>query len=144
MREKRKKVYNRFQINLIVFYVVSFLLVPIFIVGAYMFDLHDYTSTNKIVLIAAIITLIFFVAGLTILLITRDKYERKLKPRYQREFMIVNVFTAFGIIGIGIFYTYLGGSFFYVPHVIIPFFIGAYSAVFYVGDRFFNVNLFRR
>lgn len=109
-----------------------------------MFDLHDYTSTNKIVLIASIITLIFFVAGLTLLLLTRDKYERKLKPRYQREFMIVNVFSAFGIIGIGIFYTYLGGSFFYVPHVIIPLFIGVYTAVFYVGDRIFNVNLFRR
>lgn len=109
-----------------------------------MFDLHDYTSTNKIVLIAGVITLIFYVVGLVILLVTRDKYERKLKPRYQREFMIINIFAAFGIIGIGIFYTYLGGSFFYVPHVIIPLFIGVYSSVFFVGDRIFNVALFKR
>lgn len=119
-------------------------MVPIFVVIAYMFDLHEYTSTNKIVLIAATITLIFFSIGLTLLLFTRDKYERRLKPLYQREFMIVNVFSAFGIIGIGIFYTYLGGSFFYVPHVIIPLFIGVYTAVFYVGDRVFNVNLFKK
>ena len=141
---KRKRVYNRFQVNLIVFYAMSMLMVPIFIVVAYMFDLHEYTSTNKIVLIAATITLIFFVIGLTLLLLTRDKYERRLKPSYQREFMIVNGFSAFGIIGIGIFYTYLGGSFFYVPHVIIPLFIGVYTAVFYVGDRVFNVNLFKK
>lgn len=141
---KRKKVYNRFQVNLIVFYVVCMLMVPIFIVVSYMFDLHNYTSTNKIVLISSILTLIFFVTGLTLLLLTKDKYERKLKPSYPREFMVVNIFSAFGIIGIGIFYTYLGGSFFYVPHVIIPLFIGVYAAVFYVGDRIFNVNLFRK
>lgn len=141
---KRKRVFNRFQVNLIVFYVASVLMVPIFIVFAYMFDLHNYTSTNKIVLIASIFTLIFYTGGLTLMLLTRDKYERKLKPSYPKEFMIVNVFSGFGIIGIGIFYTYLGGSFFYVPHVIIPLFIGVYTAVFYVGDRVFHVRIIKK
>lgn len=141
---KRKKVYNLFQINLIVFFSMSFLIVPVMIVIAYIFDLHFYTSTNNIVLIADIIALIFFAVGLSLLLITRDKYERKLKPSYQKEFLTLMVFSALGIFGIGILYTYLGGIFFYVPHVIIPLFIGVYLLVFFVGDKYFNVNLFKK
>ena len=141
---KRKKVYNLFQINLIVFFSMSFLIVPVMIVIAFIFDLHFYTSTNNIVLIADITALIFFTVGLTVLLITRDKYERKLKPSYQKEFLILMVFSAVGIFGIGILYTYLGGLFFYVPHVVIPLFIGVYLLVFFVGDKYFNVNLFKK
>ncbi len=141
---KRKKVYNLFQINLIVFCVTSFLIVPIFIVIAYLFDLHKFTSTNTIVLIATILALLFFAVGLTILILTKEKYKRILKPNYQKELIFIVVLSAFGILGIGILYTYIGGSFFYVPHVIIPLFIVVYSAIVFVGNRYFNVNLFQK
>ena len=106
-----------------------------------MFDLHLYTSTNYIVLIATIIALVFFIIGLTTILITREQTERVLKPSYNRELIIVMVFSAFGIIGFGIFFTYLGGDFFYVPHVIIPLFIIVFSVVTFLGNKFFNVNI---
>jgi len=139
----RKKVYNLFQINLIVFYCVSFLLVPVFIVIAYLFDLHKYTSTNYIVLIASMIALIFFIIGLTYLLIRRDKLERVLKPSYRKEYFIIVIFSGLGILGFGIFYTYLGGSFFYVPHVVIPLFIVVYVLVTFLGNKFFNVKIIK-
>lgn len=135
----KKKVYNLFQINLIVFYIVSFLLVPVFIVGAYLFDLHLYTSTEYIVLIATSIALIFFISGLPYLLIRRDKLERVLKPSYRKEFLVVVVFSTLGILGFGIFYTYLGGQFFYVPHVIIPAAIVVFILDIFLGNKFFNV-----
>ena len=138
---KHRRVYNLFQINLIVFYAVSFLLVPVFIVFAYMFNLHLYTSTNYIVLIATIVAMIFFVVGLLTILLTREKTERVLKPSYSREFIIVIVFSSFGVIGFGIFYTYLGGNFFYVPHVIIPLFITVFSVVIFLGNKFFKVDI---
>ncbi len=140
---KRKRVYNQFQINLIVFYAVSILLVPMFIVVAYMFDLHLYTSTNYIVLIASIIALGFFVIGIAYLLVRREQTERKLKPSYYREFIILLACTTFGIVGFGIFYTYLGGSARYIPHVIIPLFIVTYSVETVLGHRFFNVDIIR-
>jgi nitrate reductase gamma subunit len=141
----KKKVYNLFQINLIVFYVVSFSVIPVFIVIAYLFDLHEYTSTNYIVLIATTIALIFFIVGLTYLLVRRDKLERVLKPSYRKELFAVVVFSGFAILGIGIFYTYLpGGSFFYVPHVIIPLFIGVYALVLFLANKFFNVDFLRK
>ena len=139
----KKKVYNLFQINLIVFYILSFLLVPFFIVVAYLFDLHNYTSTQNIVLIASSISSIFFILGLTYLLIRRDKLERTLKPSYKKEFLVVVVFSAMGILGFGIFYTYLGGEFFYVPHVVIPIFICVYALVGFLGNKFFNVDFLR-
>ena len=140
---KHKKVYNQFQINLIVFYAASILLVPMFIVIAYMFDLHLYTSTNYIVLIATIIALAFFAIGFTYLLTKREVTERKLKPSYYREFIILLACTTFGIVGFGIFYTYLGGSARYIPHVIIPLFIVTYSMETIMGHMFFNVDIIR-
>ena len=140
---KRKRVYNQFQINLIVFYAASILLVPMFIVVSYMFDLHLYTSTNYIILIASIIALVFYVLGMTYLLIRREETERKLKPSYYREFVILLACTTFGIIGFGIFYTYLGGSARYIPHVIIPLFIVTYSVETIMGHQFFNVDIIR-
>ena len=140
---KRKRVYNQFQINLIVFYAASILLVPMFIVVSYMLDLHLYTSTNYIVLIASIIALVFFVIGFTSITVLKKKTERILKPSYYREFIILLACTTFGIVGFGIFYTYLGGQSIYIPHVIIPLFIVTYSVETIMGHRFFNVDIIR-
>lgn len=140
---KRKKVYNLFQINLMLFYWISILLVPVVIVFTYLFDLHLYTSINYIVLIATLVALLFFILGLTFLLITRDRYERILKPSYRHEFVVLNIVAALGILGIGIFYTYISESFFYFPHVVIPITIAFYTVILFVGNKFFNVNLFK-
>ncbi len=141
---KRKKVYNLFQINLIVFFTLCFMLVPILLVVAYIFDLHIHTSVNNIVLIADIITIIIFIAGMLYILLTRDQYERKLKPSYQKEFLALIIISAFGIFGIAILFIYLGGLLFYVPHVIIPLFLFTYLILFIVGQKYFNMNLLRK
>ena len=141
---KRKKIYNRFQINLIVFYTLCILLIPILLVMSYIFDLHNYTSISNIILIAGIITAVVFALGLLYLFITRDKFERKLKPSYQKEFLTLIVIVAFGVLGIGILFIYLGGKLFYVPHVIIPLFLFAYLILFIVGQKYFNMNLLRK
>ena len=117
---KRNKVYNLFQINLILFYSFSILLVPILIVFAYISDLHTVTSANTIILVASIIASIIFVVGLTLILLSRDHFQRRLKPSYSREFLWLVIIFAIGILGIGIIFIYLGGLEFYVPHVIIP------------------------
>lgn len=141
---KTKKIYNLFQINLIVFYTFCFMLVPILLVVAYIFDLHMYTSVNNIILIADIITIIVFIVGMLYIFLTRDQYERKLKPSYQKEFLVLIIISAFGILGLSILFIYLGGLLFYVPHVIIPLFLFTYFVLFIVGERYFNMNLLRR
>lgn len=139
-----KRVYNVFQINLIVFYALCIMLVPMFTVVSYIFDFHLYTSTNSIILIGAILLGVVFVTGLVYLLVKRDQYERKLKPSYQREFTIVMSVSALGVLGLGVMFLYFGGSLFYVPHVIIPIGIGVYAVLYLIGDRYFNVSLLRR
>ncbi len=141
---KRKKIYNLFQINLIVFYTLCFMLVPILLVVAYIFDLHRYTSVNNIIFIADIIAIIVFIVGMVYIFLTRDQFERKLKPSYQKEFLALIIIVAFGVLGIGILFIYLGGALFYVPHVIIPLFLFAYLILFIVGQKYFNMNLLRR
>ena len=141
---KRKKIYNLFQINLILFYTLCFMLVPILLVVAYIFDLHNYTSVNNIILIADIITIFIFIVGMLLIFLTRDQYERKLKPSYQKEFLALIIISAFGILGIGVLFMYLGGLLFYVPHVIIPLFLLSYLILYIVGEKFFNMNLLRR
>ena len=140
---KRKRVYTQFQVNLIVFYAMCLLFVPVVIVFSYLFDLHLYTSTNNIVLISSYITLAFFIVGLIFLLVTRDRYRRMLKPSYRREYILLLVFSGLGILGTGIFYTYLGGSFFYFPHVIIPSGIVIFTLTSFIGNKFFNVDIFK-
>ncbi len=141
---KTKKIYNLFQINLIVFYTLCFMLVPILLVVAYIFDLHMYTSVNNIILIADIITIVVFILGMLYIFLTRDQYERKLKPSYQKEFLTLIIISAFGILGLAILFIYLGGLLFYVPHVIIPLFLFTYFVLFIVGEKYFNMNLLRR
>ena len=141
---KRKKIYNLFQINLILFYTLCFMLVPILLVVAYILDLQDFTSVNNIILIADLITIIVFVVGLAYILITGDRFERKLKSSYQKEFLALIIIAAFGILGIAILFIYLGGELFYVPHVVIPLFLLTYLVLFIVGQKYFNMNLLRR
>jgi len=141
---KRKKIYNLFQINLILFYTFCFMLVPILLVLSFIFDLHNITSINSIILVADIIAVVTFIVGLSYILITRDRFERKLKPSYQKEFLFLIVIVAFGVLGFTILFIYLGGLLFYVPHVIIPLFLIAYLILFIVGQKYFNMNLLRR
>ncbi len=141
---KRKKIYNLFQINQIVFYSLCALLVPILLVISYIFDLHNYTSVNNIFFVASTLTMITFVVGQTYLLLTKEQRRRKLKPSYQKEFLTLIVIVAFGVLGIAIMFIYLGGPMLYVPHVIIPLFLFAYLILFIVGQKYFNMNLLRR
>ena len=141
---KRKKVYNLFQINLILFYSFSILLVPILIVFSYIFDLHLVTSANRIILVATIISAITFVIGLTFILITRDHFQRRLKPSYSKEFLWLIIISAFGILGIGVIFIYLTELEFYVAHVIIPLFLLTYLLLYIVGQKYFNINLLKR
>lgn len=141
---KHRKVYNEFQINLILFAITCIMLIPIVSVVSYIFDLQEYTSTSTILLVASALLIIFFVIGIIYILITKDKYKRRLKPSYQREFTTILVVCGFGILGIGIMFIYLGGPVFYVPHVIVPLFIGIYSFIFLIGDIYFNVRYIRK
>ena len=141
---KRNKVYNLFQINLILFYSFSILLVPILVVIAYILDLHLVTSANTIILVAVIISAIVFILGLVFILITRDHFQRSLKASYSKEFLWLIIIWAFGILGIGILFIYLGGLEFYVPHIIIPLFLLTYLLVYVVGQKYFNINLLKR
>jgi hypothetical protein len=140
----RKKVYNLFQINLILFYTFSALLVPILIVFSYIMDLQLFTSANRIILLADIIAAIVFIVGLTFILITRDRFQRKLKPSYSREFLWLIIIASFGILGIGIIFIYLGGQLFYVPHIVIPLSLTTYLLLYVVGHKYFNINLLKR
>ncbi len=141
---KRKKVYNLFQINLIVFYSFSVMLVPILLVIAYILDLQTVTSVTNIILIATIITAVIFALGTLYIFLTRDRFERKLKASYQREFLSLIIIAAFGILGISVLFIYLGGPLFYIPHVIIPLFLFTYLILFIVGEKYFSMNLLRR
>lgn len=129
---------------MIVFYIACFMMVPILTIISYVFDFYLVTSTQSIVLVAAFVLLIFFVSGLLYLLLTREQFERKLKPSYQKEFTFIMAISALGVLGLGILFLYLGGQSLYVPHVIIPLAIVVYSALYIIGDRYFNVSLLRR
>lgn len=141
---QHKKVYNAFQINIIVFTVTCLMLVPIMSIVSYIFDIHLITSTNLIIAIAGTITTIVFVVGLVYMIFTRDRFERRLKASYQREFTILLVTSGLGVLGLGVLFLYLGGPSLYVPHVIIPIGISVFTGLYLVGDRYFNVSLLRR
>jgi len=141
---KRKKVYNLFQIYLILFYTASFLIIPSVLVVSYIFDLQIFASTNRIILIADGLGLIFFIIGSLLILLNRDKLERRLKPSYQREFNILLITVSLGVLGINVLYLYLGGDIIYIPHIMIPLFVFSYLVMFIIGDKYFNVDLLKK
>jgi hypothetical protein len=120
------------------------MMVPMLIVLAYIFDLQLVTSPTIIIAIAAVVTLIYFIVGLLFLIFKKEQLKRKLKPTYIKEFSTLFIINALGVLGIGVMFIYLGGPDQYVPHVIIPLFLGTYMLIFIAGDRFFNINLLRK
>lgn len=141
---KRKRVYSLFQINLILFISSSIFMIPILVVIAYIFDLHLVTSTTVIIAFSAVVTLIYFFLGLLYLILKKEQLKRKLKPTYIKEFSTLFITNALGVLGVGVLFIYLGGPNQYVPHVIIPLFLGSYLLIFVAGERFFNINLLKK
>lgn len=140
----RKRVYSLFQIILILFISSSVLMIPMLVVIAYIFDLHLITSTTIIIAVSAVVTLIYFFLGLLYILLKKEQLKRKLKPTYVREFSTLFIINALGVLGTGVLFIYLGGPEKYVPHVIIPLFLGSYLLIFIAGERFFNINLLKK
>lgn len=120
------------------------MLVPVFVIFTYIFDVQLYTSTNMIILVASIILLVYFVIGLLYVLLHKEKNQRRLKPSYQREFTYIMSISGLGVLGMGIMYLFFGGRTLYVPHVIIPLAIAVFTGLYLLGDRYFNVSLLQR
>jgi len=106
--------------------------------------LQIFASTNRIILIADGLGLIFFIIGSLLILLNRDKLERRLKPSYQREFNILLITVSLGVLGINVLYLYLGGDIIYIPHIMIPLFVFSYLVMFIIGDKYFNVDLLKK
>lgn len=140
----RKKVYSMFQINIIVFIVFCIMTVPIVAVVSYIFNLQDLVSVTTIFYVALSVLIINAGVGVAYIVITKENYRRRLKPSYQKEFTFVMTITAIGVLGCGVLFMYLGGIELYVPHLIIPIGIFAFTVLYLLGDRFFNINLLRR
>lgn len=138
---KRKELYNLFQINLILLIVSAISLTPTITVVSFIFDLHHIFAEDTIILISFLIAAGTSGSAAIYIILTRDYLQRTVKVTYTKEFSILLVLSTFGVLGIGVIYIYLGGPLAYVPHIIIPAFITAYSTIFYVGDRYFNVKL---
>lgn len=114
------------------------------VVISYIFDLHLVTSPIVVIGVSVVITLIYFVIGFIYILIKKEQFKRKLKPTYIQEFSTLFIINALGVLGVGVLFIYLGGPDQYVPHVIIPLFLGSYLLIFIAGDRFFNINLLKK
>jgi len=141
---KRKKVFNLFQINLILLVSFAVLSIPIIIVFAYIVDLHLYLDEVNIILIAALITTIASISGTVYLILTKEKTERTVKASYTKEYSTLLVISSFGVLGIGILFIYLIGPLSSVPYIVIPLFIFTYTILFFAGEKYFNVNLLRK
>jgi amino acid transporter len=97
-----------------------------------------------IILVSSFLLLIYFVGGLVYVLVTKEQYQRKLKPSYQKEFTLIMSVSGMGVLGMGILFLYFGGAPLYVPHVIIPLGIVVFTGLSLIGDRYFNVSLLQR
>lgn len=139
-----KRVYNVFQINIIVSIIASIMAMPTVMVVIYIFNIQNMISMTNVWYIGFSILITVTLVSALFTFFTRDRYRRRLKPSYQREFTFCLTATAIGILGSGVLFMFLGGDEFYVPHVIIPIGILAYSILYVVGNRFFNVQLIKR
>lgn len=141
---KRRKVYNLFQINLILLVVTATLTTPIILVFSYIIDFHKVIDQVSIILISLVVTAVVAAFGAMYVVMNKERNERKVKVSYPKEFSALLVVTSFGILGIGILFLYLNGPMSFVPNIIIPLFIFSYSLLFYIGEKYFNVRLLRK
>ncbi len=140
---KKRKVYNVYQVKLIVIGIIGIMFVPILLVISYIFDVHLYIKENTILIVSGISALFFTSASLVSIYMKRDLLKRRLKPNYQKEFTLVMSISSIGVLGAGVLFLYLGGPKLYVPHVIIPLGIVVFSTLYWLGDRYFNISLVR-
>ncbi|MEC9484349.1 MAG: hypothetical protein UMR38_00565 [Candidatus Izemoplasma sp.] len=139
----KPNIYTVHQINIILFIITSVMFVPIIVVFAFIFDLQTMIDPLTILLIGAAGLGIFIGMGMLLLVFQRQRNYRAVKASYHKEFSYLLFISALGVFGLGIIFTYLGGPAKYIPHVVIPLFLGVYAALFFIGRRYFNVDNFR-
>jgi len=145
MDVKRKtRIYSQYEINVISFYASMVWLMPIVLVVTYVFEVDRLLNINDFIFWLAISNFVVALMGTLILLLRRDRLRRKVKADYQNEFVYLLFICSFGILGVAVFYDYMGFDRKYIANVLIILVAILVYILLQLGRKFYKFDYMKK
>ncbi len=142
--KKLSPIYSQYEINTILFYGMMIMFLPLILVFTYIFDIDSLLDINLFILWSVITNFIFTLIGTVILLVRKDHLKRVVKANYRNEFFFLGLISIFGILGVVVFYDYMGGNRDYIANILVVIFAVLLFALIFLGRKFFKFDYMKK
>ncbi len=142
--KKNIRIYSRYEISVILFYMTMMWLLPIVLVATYVFDFDLLFNINTFLLLVLGFVFLATIVGTIVLLLRKDQLKRQVKPAYLMEYYYLLFITAFGILGFVAFYDYLGGDRQYIANILILLTAAFVYLLLRLGRAFFKIDYMKK
>lgn len=140
----KTKIYSRFEIAVINFYMTCVWLLPIVLVVTYVFDLDRRMNIDRFILWVLLGVGIVLAAGTFLLAWKKDSLKRQVKPGYRNEYLYLLFVNAFGVLGFCILYDYAGGDRAYIANILVVLVAFLFFLLLRLGRRFYNYDYMKK
>jgi len=142
--KKITPIYSQYEINTILFYGMMILFLPLVLVFTYIFDVDSYLDINKFILWTVIVNFTISLIGTVVLLLRKDHLKRVVKANYRNEFFFLGLISIFGILGVVVFYDYMGGNRDYIANILVLIFAVLLFTLIFLGRKFFKFDYMKK
>jgi len=140
----KTKIYSRFEIQVINFYMTCVWLLPIILVITYVFDLDRRMNIDRFILWVLLGVGLVLAAGTAVLAFRRDALKRQVKPGYRNEYLYLLFVNAFGVLGFCVLYDYAGGDRAYIANILVVLIAFVFFLLLRLGRRFYNFDYMKK
>lgn len=113
---------------------------PVVLAFTYIFDIDTVVDINKFILIVSLVNISVVLIGAIVLLIRKDHFKRIVRPNYRTEFIYLAIVSLFGLLGLVVFYDYLGGNRDYIANILVVLFAFLVYVLITLGRKFFKFD----
>lgn len=143
IKKERPRIYSRFEINLILFYVTMVFFTPSVLVFTFLFDLEYVFGLERFLLYLLGANLVIALVGSLWIFLKKDFLRRRVKATYHSEFYYLLTIVVFGLLGIVVLLNYYLKPEYTANITILLLLIFAFILL-RLGKKFFNVDIIKK
>lgn len=144
IKKDRPKIYSRFEISVILFYLSMIFFMPVVLVITYTFEVDQLLNINTFMFWLLIANVIIMVIGTFLLMLGKDSLKRQVKPTYRTEFIFLILLFSFGVLGLVVLYDYLGGNRAYIANILVVLFAALVYSLIYLARKYFKFDYMKK
>ncbi len=144
IKKNKPPIYSQYEINAILLYATLIMFMPLILVFTYIFQIEKYLNINTFMLWLIIVNFTLILIGTVILLVRKDRLQRRVKANYRTEFFYLIFISIFGLLGFNVVYDYLGGDRQYIANYLIVILSILFFVLIYLGRKFFKFDFMKK